>query len=240
VHHGRDELTPARQSRRRHSSGTAFAGFLAASIAAHAAVFGVLPGPQRDSSPAVVTLEVVLSVSATLPVSQELLPPQRPQARAEPKRRPPDPRLKARVERPADILAVPDSRPEEPRPFALEAAVPGPDPVAPPLEEQTAQVAVAAVTPPVFNAAYLRNPSPSYPLAARRAGEQGTVLLRVLVTREGVAARVEVEKSSGSLHLDTAALETVKAWRFTPARRGADAIESWVRVPVVFRLEGPS
>jgi protein TonB len=51
---------------------------------------------------------------------------------------------------------------------------------------------------------------------------------------------VAVEKSSGSPHLDAAALEAVKAWRFTPARRGADAVESWMLVPIVFRLDGAS
>jgi len=95
------------------------------------------------------------------------------------------------------------------------------------------------VTPPSFNAAYLRNPSPRYPANARRAGTQGTVTLRVQVTREGLVARVDVEKSSGSPHLDAAALEAVKAWRFVPARQGAEPLESWVLVPIVFRLEGP-
>ena len=89
-------------------------------------------------------------------------------------------------------------------------------------------------------AAYLRYPVPRYPEAARRAGEQGTVTLRVLVTREGLPARVAVETSSGSAHLDHAALEAVKAWRFTPAVQGGARIESWMLVPVVFRLEGTS
>jgi periplasmic protein TonB len=101
--------------------------------------------------------------------------------------------------------------------------------------EAGAETATLNVTP-----AYLRNPGPRYPDAARRAGEQGTVTLRVLVTREGLPARVTVEKSSGSAHLDNAALEAVKAWRFTPARQGAERIESWMLVPVAFRLEGAS
>jgi protein TonB len=96
------------------------------------------------------------------------------------------------------------------------------------------------ITPPAFNAAYLQNPAPRYPLMARRRGEQGTVTLRVLVTRDGIPARVSVERTSGSGHLDSAALETVKTWRFTPARAGSEPIEAWVLVPVVFRLEGTS
>ena len=100
--------------------------------------------------------------------------------------------------------------------------------------------APAAVTPPAFNAAYLRNPPPRYPVSARRNGEQGTVTLRVLVTREGVPATVTVHTTSGSSALDQAAAEAVKGWRFTPARQGSDAVEAWVLVPIVFRLDGVS
>jgi len=98
----------------------------------------------------------------------------------------------------------------------------------------------AEITPPAFNASYLRNPAPRYPLIARRNGEQGTVTLRVLVTREGQPARVSIERSSGSSQLDGAALETVKTWRFVPARQGRESVEAWVLVPIVFRLEGTS
>ena len=98
----------------------------------------------------------------------------------------------------------------------------------------------AEITPPTANAAYLRNPAPRYPLMARRRGEQGTVTLRVLVTRDGFPARVSVERTSGSGQLDSAALETVKTWRFVPARQGREPVEAWVLVPVVFRLEGTS
>ena len=35
-----------------------------------------------------------------------------------------------------------------------------------------------------------------------------------------------------------AAREAVARWRFVPARRGDIAIESWVLVPIVFKLQG--
>jgi protein TonB len=92
-------------------------------------------------------------------------------------------------------------------------------------------------SPPDFRAAYLRNPPPGYPAAARRNGEEGTVTLRVLVSTEGTPREVALERSSGSTLLDAAALATVKNWRFTPARRGGEAQEAWVLVPIVFRLE---
>jgi protein TonB len=94
------------------------------------------------------------------------------------------------------------------------------------------------VTPPRFDAAYLDNPPPAYPALARRAREQGKVVLRVLVTPAGMAQRVEVRSSSGSNRLDEAALDTVKRWRFVPARQGVEAISAWVLVPISFSLEG--
>jgi protein TonB len=100
-----------------------------------------------------------------------------------------------------------------------------------------APVAEVTATPPLFNAAYLRNPAPVYPAIARRSGEHGTVMLKVLVSPEGAPQRIELDQSSGSKSLDGAALEAVKGWRFVPARRGAQNIEGWVRVPVVFKLE---
>ncbi len=114
------------------------------------------------------------------------------------------------------------------------------DPVAGPRSASPVRFASAAPTPARFSASYLRNPAPRYPLAARRAGEQGTVTLKVLVSVEGLPRLVEVDKTSGSSRLDAAALDAVRRWRFAPARRGATPIQSWVLVPVVFRLEEPS
>jgi protein TonB len=88
-----------------------------------------------------------------------------------------------------------------------------------------------------FNAGYLNNPTPPYPPQSRRRGEEGKVILRVLVSKEGFALQVEVDTSSGSNRLDESALNTVRMWRFIPASRGGVAIDSWVRVPVLFRLE---
>jgi protein TonB len=98
----------------------------------------------------------------------------------------------------------------------------------------------APASPPSFNAAYLRNPPPRYPLIARRNGEQGTVTLRVLVTRDGTPGTVVLEKTSGSASLDAAALATVKEWRFVPAQQNGQPVEAPVLVPIVFRLQDAS
>jgi protein TonB len=90
--------------------------------------------------------------------------------------------------------------------------------------------------PASFTADYLKNPHPSYPSISRRLGEEGKVLLRVQVSADGFAGAVTVQKSSGFERLDESALNSVKNWRFVPAKKGDQNIVSWVLVPIVFSL----
>jgi protein TonB len=90
---------------------------------------------------------------------------------------------------------------------------------------------------PQFGAGYLSNPAPDYPATARRMGEEGKVLLHVLVTADGGAKQVKLHRTSGSESLDAAALKAVRKWRFVPAKRGDQALEAWVYVPIVFKLD---
>ncbi len=91
-------------------------------------------------------------------------------------------------------------------------------------------------TPPVYQAAYLNNPPPIYPLAARRRGLEGTVVIRAHIMEDGNCSVVNLSKSSGYEMLDQAALAAVKTWRFIPAQQGSQAINAWVVVPITFRL----
>ena len=92
-------------------------------------------------------------------------------------------------------------------------------------------------SPARFDAAYLHNPRPNYPAVSRRLGEEGKVLLRVLVSPDGRAAAVNLEKSSNFERLDEAARQAVAQWRFVPAKRGDEAVEATIIIPLVFRLE---
>ena len=85
-------------------------------------------------------------------------------------------------------------------------------------------------------ARYLDTPRPGYPEIARREGREGRVLLRVLVDDQGRTKAVEINSSSGNEALDRAAAEAVKRWHFHPARYGDKAVESWLRIPIEFRL----
>jgi protein TonB len=118
-------------------------------------------------------------------------------------------------------------------PPATEAAAQSPPHSAP-----DAPASESAVVLPRFDANYLNNPKPAYPLASRRLGEQGRVILRVSVRADGTPAEVTLDRSSGSTRLDQAALEAVRQWRFIPARRGDTAVAESVRVPISFSLEG--
>jgi protein TonB len=77
---------------------------------------------------------------------------------------------------------------------------------------------------------------PTYPPASRRAGEQGTVQLKVLVDTNGRPANVEVSQSSGFPKLDDAAIQAVRKWRFEAATDGTNKIQAYTRVAVTFKL----
>lgn len=77
--------------------------------------------------------------------------------------------------------------------------------------------------------------SPDYPDAARRAGVEGTVIVRALVSRDGVVKETHVLKSIPAL--DASAVAAVKQWRFKPATAKGAPVEVWVTVPVAFRLK---
>ncbi|MEO1767251.1 energy transducer TonB [Thiobacter aerophilum] len=96
------------------------------------------------------------------------------------------------------------------------------------------------VTPPDLRAAYLANPRPPYPLAARRLGLEGQVVLRAEILPDGRCGELVVAQSSGHALLDEAALAAVKRWRFLPARRGEAPIAAWVEIPIRFRLTDSS
>jgi protein TonB len=137
---------------------------------------------------------------------------------------------------PPVVAAATDS----PSPIALPATEnlksPAPEAATAAPKSLAAPAAAAAVMPPRFDAAYLDNPAPPYPAIARRTGEEGRVMLRVLVSATGTAESIEVRTSSGSRRLDDAALETVRRWRFVPARQGDRSVAAWVLVPISFML----
>ena len=176
-------------------------------------------------------------------------PPPKPQPAPEPITKPspkptpkptPNPAPKPKLTQSASALSQTEPTLEptlEPTPEPTVA----PAPVAPAPAVAAAPVreaAPAALTAARFDAAYLNNPAPAYPMLSRRLREEGEVMLRVLVAADGQPKRIEVRTGSGSERLDRAAEDAVARWRFVPARRGDTAVEAWVLVPIVFKLKG--
>ena len=181
----------------------------------------------------------VIKLPVNIPLLQvELLKPAAPEQ--------PKPEIVPPKPRPIEKRPVPRPVPQEVTPLAIPAEAPTP---APPVEVPVAivPVPVPAPTPappapvapskPRFDADYLDNPKPVYPSLARRMGEQGRVVLRVQVAANGLPTEVVLHASSGSERLDQAALDTVRRWKFVPARLGDEAVAASVLVPIVFSLK---
>jgi len=121
---------------------------------------------------------------------------------------------------------------------ALTPAAPA-TPTAPPAGNQrpASNATAIAVVLPSTSADYLNNPAPPYPRQSKRLGEEGTVVIRVLITPEGRAEKAEIRTSSGYARLDDTALTTVKAWRFVPGQRNGLPEAMWFNVPIRFVLD---
>jgi periplasmic protein TonB len=78
-------------------------------------------------------------------------------------------------------------------------------------------------------------PDPAYTEEARRAKIQGTCILWLIVDAEGHPRDIRVVRGLG-YGLDAKALETVKQWRFEPARKDGQPVNVQVSVEVGFRL----
>jgi protein TonB len=153
-----------------------------------------------------------------------VLPDVRP-ARSQPLLPAPMPQPQRKLLQPqvASAVQVPVTETDEAAPATISAEV--------------APTAAAAVTDAPFAAAdYPQNPKPVYPLASRRLGEEGKVLLRVRVSVDGDPEMVEIKQSSGFVRRDQAAKAAVERWHF-PARRGTETEAFWIVVPILFSLQ---
>jgi len=167
---------------------------------------------------------------------------------------PPPPELATMVEPPPPDLPPPvfpvEAPPPKPPPQPEKPKPPPPKPVQKrppvpqaPVEAPPQQSAAAAPTAPAApktvtasQLGYLVPPNPIYPARARRAGEQGNAVVRVLVDVTGRPAQVSLQTSSGHPELDQSALSAVRAAQFRPYAEGGLAQAVWVLVPINFVL----
>ena len=207
-----------------------------------AAIWGLHSGLLRRAAEVVVPVEL-LSEFITLPQPQVAPQPPAPAPAPVPAPKPvvqPKPRTPP-APRP---VAAPSPAPSPQPPIAVAEPQPAPPPVAAPVATAPAPAPVAAPAPPApprielpsTSADYLQNPQPPYPPMSRRLGEEGQVMLRVLIGADGRAVQAEIRRSSGYERLDSVALETVRTWRFVPGKRNGVPEDMWFNVPITFEL----
>lgn len=216
---------------------------------AHVVADGVPPGVRRSISILICVAHVaaiygLLQVGAVreavreaVPIFAGLIQPQLPTA--EPKSSPPPPTVHRAAPRP--IIAAPPA-PAQATPEFVVPSMPADTTVAP--EAPPAPLA-AADAPPVAQpralsateVGYLEPPRVTYPPVSRRLGEEGRVLLRVLVDPHGRPEQVLLLQTSGYARLDDAAAGAARRARFRPYTENGVARTVWVMLPIVFTLE---
>ena len=198
----------------------------------------------REVAPLVVDL-----VTVPPPPAQQRPPPLSPPLPPQPALKTPPKPVPVAPPSP-QIMAAPAL--ETPAPQAFTAPPPVPVVLAPAVVQAVAQPVVAAQAAPApppappapprkvvsANAVrYLVEPPVEVPRASRRAGEHGTVWLRVVVSTQGLPALVSVARSSGHSRLDEQALWAMRQARFKPHTEDGRAIEVEVTAPIEYPLE---
>lgn len=167
------------------------------------------------------------------PVIQKKVIP-KPKPRPKPKPKPKPLVQKQKVETAPAIIEepLPESLPEPvDEPIAEEIE---PEEAPPPAQVQTAEA--TEVMPPRVDAYQHNNSAPKYPRLSKRLREEGTVLLELLISKEGTVNEVAIKESSGYPRLDRAAMKAVKRWRYTPAHQGNETIAYRYEQPVRFSM----
>jgi periplasmic protein TonB len=126
-----------------------------------------------------------------------------------------------------ETTSTPPSSPQKPKP--------SPAPKTPPPSTGTRSGRDAA--PGDGDARGRRTPNPVYPEAARAAGEEGVVVVRMRVGADGRVLDAEVVSGASSTRLRRAALDAVASWLFDPKIVGGRPVVSDVVRRFVFRLE---
>jgi TonB family protein len=75
-----------------------------------------------------------------------------------------------------------------------------------------------------------------YPLISLRLGEQGVTIVSFTITTEGTVKNIAVIRSSGSQHLDDAAVECVARWTYEPVSVNGQPAEAPWQAKVVWKL----
>ncbi|WP_088706997.1 energy transducer TonB [Noviherbaspirillum denitrificans] len=204
-------------------------------IAAVVAGLMTSPSPDKPAEP--------LQVRIVPPEPPPVAAPPTPVQPAPPQPAPPALKKERPAPRPqAETRPAPQAKSTPPVQVPEAAFEAKPGPAAAPPATVSAPPAPPASPSPVRTSASeasyaATNRTPPYPRIALSNGDEGTVILRVLVTAEGTAGAVEIAKTSGHTLLDESARRTVLSWRFKPATVDGKPVAEWYQVPIPFKLQ---
>ncbi|MCI0536786.1 MAG: energy transducer TonB, partial [Verrucomicrobiales bacterium] len=199
---------------------------VAFSVGLTAILFGIIPFAHRIAKPER-SLELRKTGAADLPppVEEETTPP--PEAEKPPEA-PPEPTL---AETPQQIPLSAD----------LEVAA-GAGGALAGFGEVRALTAIEGVKDEAFDVADLeKRPEavsqipPTYPPELRKARIEGSVTLVFVLSEEGRVEEPRVENSSRP-EFEKPALEAIRKWRFRPGMKDGQAVRTYIRIPMKFRV----
>jgi len=255
--------SPSHSSHRRHARrlNTQTKRHLSA-VPSHAAALTVVPAQQHHNNPviassgtrsfwlalsAIALVHIAIAAYVSNAPEPELIKAEIPPMTLDFYRPPAEPVVQEPQPEPVPEPPPPVVKKPEPKPVEKK-----PEPVPTPVETPVAVEPVAVETPPVVetppappapvlveasaDAGYLKNPAPRYPDFAAQKGWEGTVLLQVHVLANGKPKAVEIKQSSGRKLLDNAAIQAVRRWTFVAATLDGVTTDSWVEVPIDFKL----
>jgi protein TonB len=111
--------------------------------------------------------------------------------------------------------------------------MPSPPPLPPPDTGSDSEVFLAFDEPPVLIAFV----EPEYPKAAREAGFEGSVRVRVLVDEQGKVIDADILFSDVYPEMEEAAIKAAMKCRFKPAMQQKTPVRAHVMIPFVFQLK---
>ena len=209
-----------------------------------AALWALQSGLMRKAAEIIIPAEVLSEFltpqppAPPAPPTPPAPPPPKP-APPKPSPTPPKPRVAKPTPAPEPMpVAIADPTPAPAAPVGVVEPQPAAKPVEAPVAAAPAPAAppAPAIVQPSSDASHLNNPKPVYPAVSKRLGEQGKIVLRVLIGADGIPQKVEIKQSSGFERLDEAAIATVQRWKFVPGKRNGVPEAMWNIVPINFVL----
>jgi protein TonB len=104
------------------------------------------------------------------------------------------------------------------------------------VEPEVIPTPLPVLTDAVPLASAARDFQPPYPSVLLRTGVEGKAVLRVLIGSDGRVKQVAIISADDPLFADAAERQALRKWRFKPATRDGQPVETWKQLTVRFEI----